>query len=407
MMIHKSRRQKLLNQIEDNGLIILSTNPENIRNGDVLYPFLPDSNFWYLTGFKEPECIAVISKDNYSIFLRERDPEREIWDGERLGLSRANEALMSDNAYPISELNQKLPQLISKSEHIYFDIDNTYRGSEIIEMIPKSKLNSIKNLINEMRLHKDELEISLMRHAASISVKAHELAMQKVRSGMFEYEITSLFDQIFRANNAEHAYPPIVAGGKNSCILHYINNDQELHENDLLLIDSGCEYEGYASDITRTFPVSGKFSNAQKEIYSIVLDAQKVAIDEMYVGNNIRAPHFEASRVIKEGLISIGLMKPNDDIRKFYMHGTGHWLGMDVHDVGDYNIEDSPRRFEEGMVMTVEPGIYIRGDAKIDTKFHNIGIRIEDDVLITKNGPEVLTGSLVKEIDDIESIMTK
>ena len=407
MMIHKSRRKKLLNQIEDNGLIILSTNPENIRNGDVLYPFRPDSDFWYLTGFKEPECIAVISKDNYSIFLRERDPEREIWDGERLGVSRANEALMSDNAFPISELNQKLPQLISKSEHIYFDIDNTYRGSEILEMIPKSKLKSIKHLINEMRLHKDEHEISLMRHAASISVKAHEFAMQKVRSGMFEYEITSLFDQTFRANNAEHAYPPIVAGGKNSCVLHYINNDQELNENDLLLIDAGCEYEGYASDITRTFPVSGKFSNAQKEIYSIVLEAQKVAINEMYFGNNIRAPHFEASRVIKEGLISIGLMKPNDDIRKFYMHGTGHWLGMDVHDVGTYTIDDSPRRFEVGMVMTVEPGIYIRGDAKIDTKFHNIGIRIEDDVLITKNGPEVLTGSLVKEIDDIESIMTK
>jgi len=407
MMIHKSRRKKLLNQIEDNGLIILSTNPENIRNGDVLYPFRPDSDFWYLTGFKEPECIAVVSKDNYSIFLRERDTEREIWDGERLGVSRANETLMSDNAFPISELNQKLPQLISKSEHIYFDLDNNYRGSEILEMIPKSNLKSIKHLINEMRLHKDEHEISLMRHAASISVKAHELAMRKVRPGMFEYEITSLFDQTFRANNAEHAYPPIVAGGKNSCILHYINNDQELHENDLLLIDSGCEYEGYASDITRTFPVSGKFSNAQKEIYSIVLDAQKVAIDEMYVGNNIRAPHFEASRVIKEGLVSIGLMKPNDDIRKFYMHGTGHWLGMDVHDVGNYNIEDSPRRFEEGMVMTVEPGIYIRGDAKIDMKFHNIGIRIEDDVLITKNGPEVLTGSLVKEIDDIESIMTK
>jgi len=407
MMIHKSRRKKLLNQIEDNGLIILSTNPENIRNGDVLYPFRPDSDFWYLTGFKEPECIAVVSKDNYSIFLRERDTEREIWDGERLGVSRANETLMSDNAFPISELNQKLPQLISKSEHIYFDLDNNYRGSEILEMIPKSNLKSIKHLINEMRLHKDEHEISLMRHAASISVKAHELAMRKVRPGMFEYEITSLFDQTFRANNAEHAYPPIVAGGKNSCILHYINNDQELHENDLLLIDSGCEYEGYASDITRTFPVSGKFSNVQKEIYSIVLDAQKVAIDEMYVGNNIRAPHFEASRVIKEGLVSIGLMKPNDDIRKFYMHGTGHWLGMDVHDVGNYNIEDSPRRFEEGMVMTVEPGIYIRGDAKIDMKFHNIGIRIEDDVLITKNGPEVLTGSLVKEIDDIESIMTK
>jgi len=407
MMIHKSRRKKLLNQIEDNGLIILSTNPENIRNGDVLYPFRPDSDFWYLTGFKEPECIAVVSKDNYSIFLRERDTEREIWDGERLGVSRANETLMSDNAFPISELNQKLPQLISKSEHIYFDLDNNYRGSEILEMIPKSNLKSIKHLINEMRLHKDEHEISLMRHAASISVKAHELAMRKVRPGMFEYEITSLFDQTFRANNAEHAYPPIVAGGKNSCILHYINNDQELHENDLLLIDSGCEYEGYASDITRTFPVSGKFSNAQKEIYSIVLDAQKVAIDEMYVGNNIRAPHFEASRVIKEGLVSIGLMRPNDDIRKFYMHGTGHWLGMDVHDVGNYNIEDSPRRFEEGMVMTVEPGIYIRGDAKIDMKFHNIGIRIEDDVLITKNGPEVLTGSLVKEIDDIESIMTK
>jgi len=407
MMIHKSRRKKLLNQIEDNGLIILSTNPENIRNGDVLYPFRPDSDFWYLTGFKEPECIAVVSKDNYSIFLRERDTEREIWDGERLGVSRANETLMSDNAFPISEFNQKLPQLISKSEHIYFDLDNNYRGSEILEMIPKSNLKSIKHLINEMRLHKDEHEISLMRHAASISVKAHELAMRKVRPGMFEYEITSLFDQTFRANNAEHAYPPIVAGGKNSCILHYINNDQELHENDLLLIDSGCEYEGYASDITRTFPVSGKFSNVQKEIYSIVLDAQKVAIDEMYVGNNIRAPHFEASRVIKEGLVSIGLMKPNDDIRKFYMHGTGHWLGMDVHDVGNYNIEDSPRRFEEGMVMTVEPGIYIRGDAKIDMKFHNIGIRIEDDVLITKNGPEVLTGSLVKEIDDIESIMTK
>jgi len=407
MMIHKSRRQKLLNQIEDDGLVILSTNPENIRNGDVLYPFRPDSDFWYLTGFKEPECIAVISKNNYSIFLRERDPEREIWDGERLGVSRANESLMSDNAYPISELNEKLPRLISKSEHIYFDIDNTYRGSEILEMIPKSKLKSIKHLFNEMRLHKDEHEISLMRHAASISIKAHELAMRNVQSGMFEYEITSLFDQTFRSNNAEHAYPPIVAGGKNSCILHYVNNDQELHKNDLLLIDAGCEYQGYASDITRTFPVSGKFSTAQKEIYSIVLEAQKEAIDEMYVGNNIRAPHFEASRVIKEGLVSIGLMKPNDDIRKFYMHGTGHWLGMDVHDVGTYNIGDAPRRFEEGMVMTVEPGIYIRGDAKIDTKYHNIGIRIEDDVLITKNGPEVLTGSLVKEIDDIESIMTK
>ena len=404
-MIHQKRRKTLLQQLDEDAIVIIATNPQQLRNGDVHFPFRPHSDFWYLTGFTEPEAIAVFSQNNYSIFLQEKDPKREIWDGERLGVENAPKTLGADQAYAISQLKEHLPQLIKDKKHIYFDFKPSKLDDEILEVLSSTQFQSFSPFLHEMRLIKDDGEIQLMQQAADISVQAHQQAMQQTKVGQMEYEVGSIFDAVFTKNNAQHAYTPIVAGGKNACILHYINNNQVLNNNELLLIDAGCEVQGYASDITRTFPINGQFTQAQRQIYQIVLDAQLAAIEAIQPGQSVIKPHQIASKIIQQGLIELGIMQPGDDLTQFYMHGTGHWLGMDVHDVGSYKDKQHHRVYEPGMVSTVEPGIYIRKDDKINPIYHDIGIRIEDDVLVTEQGHYVLTQSLVKEINEIEHLM--
>ena len=405
-MIHQIRQKKLLSQLAKNALVIVSTNPEQYRNGDVHYPFRPHSDFWYLTGFTEPEAIAVFSKESYTIFLRDQDPRREIWDGKRLGVANAPQALNADYAYPISELKTQLPQLIANAT-LYYDFKPCALDDDIMACLTTIKTQSLNEYLHEMRLIKDTNEIALMQKAADISTQAHQLALQQSKAGAFEYEIASIFDANFRKHNAEHAYTPIVAGGKNACILHYIKNDQVLNEGDLLLIDAGCEVAGYAADITRTFPVNGTFSQAQRQIYQIVLDAQLAAIECIKPGETVTKPHQITTKIIRQGLIALGILQTDGDLAQFYMHGTGHWLGLDVHDVGRYKQGEQHRQYQAGMVTTVEPGIYIRKDDKINPIYWNIGVRIEDDILVTENGNRVLTKNLAKTIDEIELLMRK
>ena len=406
-MIHQNRRKELLSQLDDNCVLILSTNPEQFRNGDVTFPFRPQSDFFYLTGFEEPEAVAIISKKSYSMFLRPKDETREIWDGARLGLTQAPSALNLDHAYDINQLEDKLAQLIPANSCIYFDAKSCMLDSKITNLLSQYNPISLQAPLHEIRLIKEESEILTMQKAADISSVAHTLAMAQVTPGMFEYELQSVFDAHFVKNNTQHAYTPIVAGGKNACVLHYIENNQPLKSGDLVLIDAGCELDYYASDITRTFPVNGLFSEPQKKIYQIVLDAQLAAIDSIKPGADVHKPHKVACDIIQQGLENLGLLAPGEPLSKFYMHGTGHWLGMDVHDVGKYQINKQHRVFEKGMVITVEPGIYIRKDDKIDPIYHNIGIRIEDDVVVTDQGNTVLTGSLIKTINEIEALMSQ
>lgn len=404
-MIHKNTRNKLLNQLDDNAVAIISTNCEQLRSNDVYYPFRPNSDFWYLTGFKEPQAVAVFSRDSYTIFLRDNDPKRTLWDGECLGVSKAPKALKADNAYDISQLKSILPQLISNNSQVYYDFKPSVFDDIIVKLLSKSQ--SLKPYVHEMRLIKSPREIALMQKAADISVNAHKLAMQQTQDGKFEYEIASVFDAHFKQNNTEHAYAPIVAGGKNSCILHYINNNQIVKNGDLLLVDAGCEVEGYAADITRTFPINGKFSPAQRAIYQIVLDAQNAAINSILPGKSVHAPHKIAADIVQQGLIDLGILQTGGNVKQFFMHGTGHWLGLDVHDVGQYKVNNKSRLFEAGMVSTVEPGIYILSDDKIDPIYWNIGIRIEDDILVTEDGHQILTSALAREINEIEQLMER
>lgn len=405
-MIQQKRRKKLLSKLDKNALAIICTNSEVRRNNDVCFPFRPDSNFWYLTGFNEPDAIAVFTQNNYVIFLQEKDKNKELWEGKRLGVDNAKTTLMADDAYPIKDFFKQIKKFIKKDTLIYYDNTTSNKfANKIAAKYPQSK--TITPYIAEMRLIKEKIEIEKMQEAAKISMKAHKKAMQKVKPGMFEYQVMALFDFEFSSNNTQHAYNPIVATGENACTLHYTENNKALGDNELLLIDAGCEFEYYAADITRTFPVNGKFSKEQKQIYSIVLKAQKAAINKLMPDMTITQAHQVASEVIENELVKLGIIKDDLELSEFYMHGTSHWLGLDVHDCGQYKINNKPRKLKPGMVMTVEPGIYIRKNDKIDDKYWNIGIRIEDNVLITDSGNKVLTKALVKEIADIEKLMAK
>ena len=414
-MIHKKRREELLSILGDDAVIIVSTNSEQKRNSDVNYPFRPDSSFWYLTGFIEPDAIAVFSKNNYSIFLRPKDQTKEIWNGLRLGIDLAPETLLVDQAYDIDSFFDESSSQINESSSVYFDAptdggwkDNssTNKLNPAITALLGEKLKPLNPFISEMRLIKDTSEIKNMQVAADLASKAHIQAMVKTHPGLYEYNIAAEFDSVFRNENSQHSYPPIVAGGENACILHYTENNKLLNDGDLLLIDAGCEILGYASDITRTFPVNGRFSPPQKEIYEIVLDAQKQAIASIMPGEDVNKPHEIVCEIITRGLMKLGIMEDVSNLREFYMHGTGHWLGLDVHDVGTKESGNLFREFQVGMVTTVEPGIYIRKDDKIDPKYWNIGIRIEDDVLVTIDGNHVLSAAAIKNIDDIELLMS-
>ncbi len=413
------------------GVAIIPTAPVQVRNRDVDYRFRPDSDFYYLTHFPEPEAVMVLVPDRpqgeYILFCRERDPEKEIWDGYRAGIEGACEQYGADDAFPIDDIDEILPGLLENRDKVFCNIGrypefdkrlmgwvNDVRAKSRNGVHAPGEFVDLDHIVHEMRLFKRADEVRTMRRAAKITAQAHIRAMQVCKPGMYEYQVEAELQHEFRRNGSQYpAYPPIVGSGANSCILHYIENNAQMKKGDLLLIDAGCELDGYASDVTRTFPVNGKYSAEQKVIYELVLAAQQAAIEQVKPGKHWNDPHEAAVRVLVDGLLDLKLLKGKaDDIiekqeyRKFYMHRTGHWLGMDVHDVGDYKVDGIWRLLEPGLVLTVEPGLYISAGQKgIDERWWNIGVRIEDDVLVTKEGSEVLSIDAPKAVDDIEALM--
>lgn len=424
------RRRRLMQEMGD-GVAIVATNPVQRRNRDAEFRFRPDSDFFYLTGFAEPEAVAVCvphrREGEYILFCRDRDPERETWDGRRAGPVGAMEQYGADEAHPMEEMDARLPELLVNREKVFYAMGNRQEfDNRVIGWLNEVKamgragvhapveIVDVSHIIHEMRLFKSRDEIRTMRKAAKIAAAAHKRAMRATAPGMMEYQVEAeLLHEFMTAGAVAPAYTSIVGGGNNGCILHYVENDQELLDGDLLLIDAGAEYDYYASDITRTFPVNGRFSSAQRQIYELVLAAQLAAIEQVKPGNHWNDPHKAAVRVITEGLVALGILKgepetllDEEEYRRFFMHRTGHWLGMDVHDVGDYKVDDEWRLLEPGMVMTVEPGIYIPAGSKgVRKKWWDIGIRIEDDVVVTRDGCDILTRDVPKTIDEIEALM--
>jgi Xaa-Pro aminopeptidase len=426
------RRQHLMDIMGPDTVAVLPNAPVANRNRDVDYPYRSDSNFHYLTGFDEPESVLVLipgrEHGEYILFCRERDLDKEIWDGYRAGQDGAINNFGADDSYPISDLDDILPGLLEDKEKVYYTMGNQpsfdqhmvswlnhLRQASRSGKHSPTEIIELEHCLNELRLFKSSQEIKAMKQAAKASVQAHIRAMQFTKPGKWEYEVEAeIVHEFMKHGCRSPAYPSIVGGGENGCILHYIENNAKLKNNDLLLIDAGAEYECYAGDITRTFPVNGKFSPAQAALYQVVLDAQKAAIAAVKPGNHWNQPHEVAVEVLTQGLVDLGILKGDvaqliEDAayREFYMHRTGHWLGMDVHDVGDYKVGGEWRLLEPGMVLTVEPGLYIRDQAHVDKKWHFTGIRIEDDVLVTKDGCEVLTEAAPKEIDEIEALMAE
>ena len=426
----KRRRAQLMKMIGKGSIAIVSSANQQTRNRDVDYPFRQDSDFLYLTGFNEPGAVMVLvpgrKHGEYILFCRENDPEQETWHGRRAGQQGAIEHYGADDSFPIDDMDDILPGLLEGRQKVFhfmgrypeFDVKvmgwvNQIKANSRSGVHSPYEFVSLDHLLHDMRLYKSRAELQLMRKAAKISANAHKRAMRVCKPGLYEYSIEAEYNHEFRVNNAQHAYPPIVGAGANGCILHYTENTDALEDGDLLLIDAGCEVEGYASDITRTFPVNGRFSPAQRDIYEIVLEAQKAAIKKVKPGNHWNDPHYAAVRVITRGLLELKLLKGSlpkllkeEAYRRFYMHRTGHWLGLDVHDVGDYKVGDQWRLLEPGMVLTVEPGIYIPAQSKgVHRKWWNIGIRIEDDVLVTPKGHEVLTAGVPSRVEEIEALM--
>jgi Xaa-Pro aminopeptidase len=412
-----------------NGIAFIPTAPEKLRNADTHYPYRFDSHFWYLTGFPEPEAMLVLvggKSPRTILFCREKNLEREIWDGYRYGPEAAQSVFNVDEAYAIDDLEKMAPSLIAGHEDVFYPIglypELDKRVIDWLDQLKRqvrsgvrapSTLKDIRALIDDMRLIKDRAEIRTMKNAAEIAAQGHIRAMLTTEPGRYEYEIEAELTHEFRRQGAQaHAYSPIVASGANACVLHYVENNAMIDEGALLLIDAGCELDGYAADITRSFPANGRFSPAQRDCYEWVLSAQEAALKALKPGATFTAYHDAAVRVLAQAMISLKLLKgPVDRViesgeyRRFYMHRTGHWLGLDVHDVGSYTVLDKPRRLEAGQVLTVEPGLYIRPDRQVPRSLWNIGIRIEDDVLITETGHEILTSSVPKEVDEIETLM--
>ena len=423
------RRRARLAALMGDGVAVVRTAPERLRNRDSSYPFRFDSYFHYLTGFPEPEAVLVLfaGKNPKSIlFCREKDMEREIWDGFRFGPEKARETFGFDETFPIAKLDESLPQLFANQAAVFCDVGAVPDwDQQVIGWINKvhaqvrsgvsapGEIRNIRRILDDMRLIKDEHEIGTMKRAAGISSQAHRRAMRMVRPGMREYQLEAELIHEFRRQGAQApAYTSIVAGGANSCVLHYVQNDAVLNDGDVVLIDAGCELDGYASDITRTFPVSGKFTGPQRDIYQMVLSAQAAAIAQVKPGNQWEAPHDAAVKVLAQGMVDLGLCKgsvsgviESGDYRRFYMHRTGHWLGMDVHDAGDYKRNGAWLALKPGMMLTVEPGCYVRPGEGVPEIFWNIGVRIEDDALVTDSGCEIITAAAPKNIDDIELLM--
>lgn len=423
------RRRQLMKMIGDEGVAILCSAPVRNRSRDVEYRFRQDSDFHYLTGFDEPDAVAVLApgreNGDYVIFCRERDREREIWDGYRAGPEGAVADYDAADAFPIDDIDDILPGIMESRSCVYFAIgayaDFDVRVTEWVKSLrgrgasgshTPHEFIALDHLLHDMRLYKSRGEISAMRRAAKVASDAHAKVIAMTEPGLYEYQLEAELIHEFRRNNAINSYSPIVGGGANACILHYVENREPLKDGDLVLIDAGCELDYYASDITRTFPVNGRYSPEQRAVYEIVLEAQLAAIDQVRVGNHWNDPHDAAVRVITRGLKKLGILDGtlsrlirDEAYKEFFMHRTGHWLGIDVHDVGDYKVGDEWRLLETGMVMTVEPGIYLGASRKVPARFRNIGVRIEDDVAVTSKGPDVLSKHLVKSPDDIERLM--
>lgn len=426
-----ARRQHLANTMQS-GIAVIPTAPERLRNRDAHYPYRFDSYFYYLTGFREPEAVLVLVAANdktpvkHILFCRQKDQEREIWDGFRYGPEAAKTIFGFDEAHPIDQLDELLPKLLADQTAVYTALGldaawdqrvigwlNRVREQARTGVAAPEQIRDSRVLLDEMRLIKDTGELQVMQRAADISAQAHQRAMQTVRPGMREFEIEAeLLYTFYRHGAQAPAYTSIVAGGANACVLHYVQNDAELKSGDLLLIDAGCELDGYASDITRTFPVNGKFTAAQRDVYQLVLAAQAAAIAQVQPEKRWNDPHQAALHVLAQGFIDLGLCQgsvdavlESEDYKRFYMHRTGHWLGMDVHDAGEYKQKGEWRALQPGMVLTVEPGCYIRPADNVPEHFWNIGIRIEDDVVVTPLGHEILTQAAPKTIAEIEELM--
>ena len=425
-----ARRKRLCKELLEESVVIVGSASSYYRNSDANFPFRQDSNFHYISGFDEPNSIIVLrpfAKDKkFIMFCRDRDPLREQWDGFRSGTEGAIKDFGAEEAYSISVVDELMPSLLEGAKNIYYSMSspnginfkienwisqikaNARKGSEAPE-----NLMSLDSVLDELRLLKKEEELTLMRKAGEITCEAHSRAMVKVSPGMFEYQLEAEYLYTFINGGARFpAYNSIVGGGNNACILHYNENSSKLKEGDLVLVDAGCEFDYYASDVTRTFPVGKKFSDAQKQIYKVVLEAHKQACNEIKPGNPWNVAHTKSIEVITEGLVDLGILKGNptaliekEEYSKFYMHRVGHWIGMDVHDVGNYKKNGKWRELEPGMVLTIEPGIYILDSLEgVEEKWLGIGVRIEDDLLVTKKGHEILTSNAPREISDIEDL---
>lgn len=425
---YAARRARLVQRMQ-RGVAVIATAPERKRNRDSHYPYRYDSYFYYLTGFAEPDAVLVlIAGDNPKsvLFCRAKDDERETWEGLRYGPEQARLTFGVDEGYPIGELDALVPKLLADQPQLFCNLGtdprwdervlgwmNAVRGQARSGVTAPALIHDVHVLLDELRIVKDAQELATMRRAAQITTAAHQRAMRATRPGRAEYEIEAELLHEFRRCGAQApAYTPIVAGGINACVLHYVRNDALLKAGDLLLIDAGCELDGYAADVTRTFPVSGEFSAVQRDVYQVVHAAQAAAIAAVRPGALWNVPHDAAVRILAQGLIDFGLCQGGIDqviesgaYKPFYMHRTGHWLGLDVHDAGEYKRNGEWRRLEPGMVLTVEPGCYIRPADGIPERFNNIGIRIEDDVLVTAAGNEVLTQAAPKSVADIEAFM--
>lgn len=426
------RRQDLMELMGSGTIAVLPNAPIANRNRDVNYHYRSDSNFHYLSGFDEPESVIVIvpgrAHGEYLLFCRERNSEKEMWDGYHAGQEGAIDLYGADDSYPITDLDDVLPGLLEGKEKAFYTMGkipafdqsmvgwlNHLRNASRQGKQSPTEIIELDHTLNELRLYKSSSEIKAMKYAADVSVQAHIRAMQFTKPGQWEYQVEAEIIHQFMKNDCRSpAYPSIVGGGKNGCIMHYTENNHRLKNNDLLLIDAGAEYNYYAADITRTFPVNGTFSKTQKALYNVVLDAQKAAIAQVKPGNHWNQPHEAAVATLTEGLLKLGLLKgklnkliKQEKYREFYMHRTGHWLGMDVHDVGDYKVGGEWRELEPGMVLTIEPGLYIREPSHVAKKWHFAGIRIEDDILVTKTGHDILSKAAPKEVDEIEALMAE
>lgn len=427
----KRRRRQLMRMMGDKSIAILPTSREHVRNRDVLFTFRPDSDFHYLTGFPEPEAVMVLipgrSQGEFLLFCREKNPEKELWDGYREGLEGAVETYGADDAFPYEDLDDIMPGLLEQAERVFYpmgcDSGIDRRVTDWVSQVrcraragahAPTEFVALDHYVHDIRLYKSRSETAIMRKAAKLSAAAHKHLMQTTKPGDMEYQLASRFAHFCQMRGADElAYPSIVGGGNNACVLHYVDNKDALADGDLVLIDAGCEMACYASDITRTFPVNGRFTEPQRLLYQLVLDAQLAAIEKVRAGNHWNDPHDAAVRVLTKGLLKLGLLKGTlakalreESYRRFYMHRTGHWLGMDVHDVGDYKVDSHWRELEPGMVLTVEPGLYIPvGSKGVARKWQGIGIRIEDDVLVTKGDPDILSRDVPKSVEEIEALM--